>query len=129
MNVKTQPVANQKFEVVLHVVIHGKAKNLSLFTLEVQQAGIFYIDVLTEQLEQVIKNNCVSFLYPYLSQVVTNTIVQAGFPPVVLQPLQPAHQGITLEQFFNQTFNQKKESAEKTRQVEGVLEKGAQKPN
>ena len=89
MNIKTQSTAKNKYEVVLHVIIHGKAKNLSLFTLEVQQAGIFTIEVPTQQIEQMIKNNCVSFLHPYLSQVVTNAIVQAGFPPIVLQPLQP----------------------------------------
>jgi preprotein translocase subunit SecB len=108
MNIKTQAIATQKYEVVLHVIIQGKAKNLSLFTLEVQQAGIFTINVPAEQLEYFIKNNCVNFLHAYLSQVVTNAIVQAGFPPIVLQPLQPLiNQNLIKE---SETFNQKKES-------------------
>lgn len=89
MNIKTQAVAKDKYEVVLHVIIHGKAKNLNLFVLEVQQAGIFTLTVPASNVEEVIKNYCVGFLHPYLSQVVTNAIVQAGFPPIVLQPLQP----------------------------------------
>lgn len=89
MNIKTQAVAKDQFEVVSHVIIHGKAKNLSLFVLEVQQAGIFTLTVPSSMVEEIIRNHCVAFLHPYLSQVVTNTIVQAGFPPIVLQPLQP----------------------------------------
>ena len=45
MNTKTEAVAKDKYEVVLHVIIHGKAKNLSLFVLGVQQAGIFTLTV------------------------------------------------------------------------------------
>ena len=89
MNIKTNPIAKDQYEVVLHVIIHGKAKNLSLFVLELQQAGIFTLRVPVANVEEVIKNYCVGFLHPYLSQVVTNTIVQAGFPPIILQPLQP----------------------------------------
>jgi len=114
MNIKTQGVGKQKHEVVLDVIIHGKAKNLSLFTLEVQQAGIFTIDALPDQLEQIIKNNCVSFLHAYLSQVITNTILQAGFPPIVLQPV-----------IFNQEPLVRKDVLPETqiRIQEGVLDK------
>jgi preprotein translocase subunit SecB len=119
MNIKTQPIAANRYEVVMHVIINGKAKNLSLFVLEVQQAAIFTIDAPTTQIEQIIKNHCVAFLHPYLSQVVTNTIVQAGFPPIVLQPLQP----IIVQQT---PINQEKET---TVQIQGVLEKATRKPN
>jgi preprotein translocase subunit SecB len=104
MNIKTQTVANQKYEVVLHVIIHGKVKNLSLFTLEAQQAGIFTIEAPVSEIEQIIKTHCTSFLHAYLSQVVTNTITQAGFPPIILQPIidQESIQEHTL-------FNRKKE--------------------
>lgn len=121
MNIKTQSLSKNKYEVVLHVIIHGKAKNLSLFVLEVQQAGIFTIETPISQIEQVIKNNCVSFLHPYLSQSVTNAIVQAGFPPIVLQPLQPI---INQEAIQEQISNQKTESViESVKHAEGVLEK------
>ena len=109
---------------VLHVIIHGKAKNLSLFTLEVQQAGIFTINVPASQLEQVIKNHCVSFLHSYLSQVVTNAIIQAGFPPIVLQPLQPM-----ISQNIEQESLSMQKAAEPIKHVQGILEKETSKPN
>ena len=124
MNIKTQSIAKNKYEVVLHCIIHGKAKNLSLFTLEVQQAGIFTIEIPTQQIEQIIKNNCVSFLHQYLSQVVTNTIIQAGFPPIILQPLQPI---INQEQL---SANQNKPVAvELVKQAQRILENETPKPS
>jgi len=87
MNVKTQGVANQKYEVVLQAIVQAKSKNIILFVLEVQQAGIFTVEASAEQLEHIIKNTCVSLLYPYLNQVITNAVVQSGFPPLILQPM------------------------------------------
>lgn len=89
MNVKTQGVSINKFEVTLHAMIIGKSKNISLFNVDVQQSGIFTISVPQNQLEDIVKNYCVPILHPYLSQVVSNTIIQAGLPPIVLQPVQP----------------------------------------
>jgi len=89
MNIKTQGVGVNKFEVTLHAIINGKTKNLSLFNLDVQQSGIFTIDVPQNQMENIIKNYCVPMLHPYLAHVISTTIIQAGLPPVILQPFQP----------------------------------------
>lgn len=89
MNIKTQGVGVNKFEVTLHAIINGKSKNLSLFNLDLQQSGIFTIDVPQNQMESVIKNYCVPMLHPYLAHAISSTIIQAGLPPVILQPFQP----------------------------------------
>ncbi len=92
MNVKTQGVGNNKFEITLHAIINGKAKDISLFNLDVQQSGIFNINIsntTANQLEDMVRNYCVPVLHPYLAQVISNTLVQAGLPPVILQPFQP----------------------------------------
>lgn len=89
INVKTQGISLNKFEVTLNVIINGKIDNLSLFNLEIQQSGIFTINVSQDQLEVIVKNYCVPILHPYLSQVISNSMMQAGLPPVTLQPFQP----------------------------------------
>jgi preprotein translocase subunit SecB len=90
ISTKVQSVAENKYEVVLHAIVNGKAKNnISLFVLDVQQAGIFTVNAPASQLKQIIESNCTSFLHAYLSQTISNAIIQAGFPPVMLQPLQP----------------------------------------
>ena len=89
INVKTQGISLNKFEVTLNVIINAKIDNFSLFNLEVQQAGIFTINVPQNQLEDMVKNYCVPILHPHLSHVISSTIVQAGLPPIILQPAQP----------------------------------------
>lgn len=89
INVKTQGISLNKFEVTLNVIINGKIDNFSLFNLEIQQAGIFNINVPHNQLEDIVKNYCVPILHPYLSHVTSNSMIQAGLPPMMLQPFQP----------------------------------------
>lgn len=89
INIKTQGAGVNKFEVTLHAIINGKSKNLSLFNLDLQQSGIFTINVPQNQIESVIKNYCIPMLHPYLAHAISNTIIQAGLPPIILQPFQP----------------------------------------
>ena len=127
ISTKVQPMAANKYEVVLHAIVQGKAKNISLFVLDVQQAGIFTVNVPAAQLKQTIESNCASYLHVYLSQAISNTIIQAGFPPVVLQPLQPIiSQTENKEHRFNDA---KKSSAENVKYVQGIVENGTVKPN
>lgn len=127
ISTKVQPMAANKYEVTLHAIVQGKAKNISLFVLDVQQAGIFTVNVPAPQLKQTIEMNCASYLHVYLSQAISNTIIQAGFPPIVLQPLQPIiNQTETKEQRFNDT---KESSAEKVKYVQGIAESSTVKPN
>jgi preprotein translocase subunit SecB len=86
MNVKTQKLADDRYEVALHLIVQCRADNFSILTLEVQQAGIFTIDSSLNP-ETILTNDCVKTLHPYLSQTVANASMQAGFPPIVLQPL------------------------------------------
>jgi preprotein translocase subunit SecB len=127
ISTKVQPMAANKYEVVLHAIVQGKAKNLSLFVLEVQQAGIFTVNVPVSQLRQVIESNCASYLHVYLSQAISNAMIQAGFPPIVLQPLQPIiNQEVVQEQLSSQN---KEPSVESVKHTQGILEKGMSKPN
>ncbi len=115
ISTKIQTVAENKYEVVLHAIVNGKAKNVSLFVLEVQQAGVFIINAPASQLKQIIESNCANFLSAYLSQAISHAIIQAGFPPIVLQPSQPI--------INQQGSNQKKESFTNSGEnVKGVLE-------
>ena len=125
---KVQTIAANKYEVVLHAIVQGKAKNISLFVLDIQQAGIFTVNVPASQLKQTVEMNCASYLHVYLSQAISNTIIQAGFPPIVLQPLQPI---ISQSEIKEHRFNNTKESpAEDIKYIQGIVEEnGTVKPN
>ena len=127
ISTKVQPIAANKYEVVLHAIVQGKAKNISLFVLDIQQAGIFTVNVPSSQLKQTIEMNCASYLHVYLSQAISNTIIQAGFPPIVLQPLQPIIQEVTQEQ--SKYSDNKELSMENIKHEQRVLDKDIIKPN
>lgn len=133
VSTKVQPVSANKYEVTLHAIVQGKAKNLSLFVLDVQQSGIFIVNVPQEKLKQTIEINCASYLHVYLSQAISNAIIHAGFPPIVLQPLQPIiKQDLIREQNYNDNnYSDNNQSPnQNVKHVQGVVvDRDNKKPN
>lgn len=107
ISTKVQPVSSNKYEVTLHAIVQGKVNNLSLFVLEVQQSGLFLLNLPQEQIKQTIEVNCTNYLHVYLSQTISSAVIQAGFPPIVLQPLQPL---IKNDEIKEQNYANKQES-------------------
>ncbi len=74
------------YEAVLTVTVTGKVKEKTLFLVEVAQAGIFQILNLPQsELDAVLGVMCPNTLLPYARETVSNLLMRAGFPPVVLQ--------------------------------------------
>jgi preprotein translocase subunit SecB len=76
------------FQTVLTVTVTAKVKEKTLFLAEVGQAGIFVIRNIPESdMEPVLGIACPNILYPYVREVVSDMVSRAGFPPVVLTPV------------------------------------------
>ena len=76
------------FETVLTVTVTAKANEKTMFLVEVAQAGIFVArNIPAQELEQVLGIACPNILFPYVREVVSDTVVRAGFPPVILSPV------------------------------------------
>ena len=76
------------FETVLTVTVTAKAADKTMFLVEVSQAGIFVArNIPAQELEQVLGIACPNILFPYVREVVSDIVVRAGFPPVVLNPV------------------------------------------
>lgn len=74
--------------VELIVVVTAQYKEKTLFLVEVKQGGIFTIKGVDESmLSQVINIQCPTLLYPYASARVAELILQAGFMPYHLPPV------------------------------------------
>ena len=59
-----------------------------LFLNEVAQSGIFRLAHIPEQDVKVLLGiACPNILYPYAREAVSSCITRAGFPPVVLMPI------------------------------------------
>ena len=77
------------YEIVLTVTVTAKlAEDKTLFLVEVAQAGIFQIRNIPEaDLEPILGITCPNILFPYVRETISDMVSRAGFPPVLLNPV------------------------------------------
>lgn len=80
--------AENTYEVVLSVTVTCKLGDKTAYLAEVQQAGVFgLVGFDADNLQAVLATYCPHTLFPYARQVIADLILQGGFPPFVLQPI------------------------------------------
>lgn len=92
IEVQIQSAANAigegMFEVVLTVTVNAKQEEKAFFLVEVVKAGIFQIRNVPEQdMEPILAVACPNILFPYVRETISDAINRAGFPPVILAPV------------------------------------------
>lgn len=76
------------YEVAVTVTVTAKAGERTMFLAEAVQAGIFQIrNVPQTDLEPIIATVCPNILFPYVRETISDVINRAGFPPVLLAPV------------------------------------------
>ena len=76
------------YQTVLTVTVTAKVRDKTMFLVEVAQAGIFIArNIPAPDLEAVLAIACPNILFPYAREVVSDIVTRAGFPPVVLTPV------------------------------------------
>jgi preprotein translocase subunit SecB len=92
IEVQIQSAANTvgegMYEVALTVTVNAKKDETVFFLVEVVKAGIFQIrNVPQEDMEPILAVACPNILFPYARETVSDAINRAGFPPVILAPV------------------------------------------
>ena len=97
INTTASQIEENFFECVVTVTVTAKlADNRVVFLNEVSQAGIFRLENIPESdVNLLLGVACPNILFPYAREVVSSTVTRAGFPPVLLAP-------INFEAMFNQ---------------------------
>jgi preprotein translocase subunit SecB len=76
------------YQTMLTVTVTAKIGEKTLFLVEATQAGIFVArNIPTGELDAVLGIACPNILFPYIREVISDTVVRAGFPPVILSPV------------------------------------------
>jgi preprotein translocase subunit SecB len=76
------------YQTVLTVTVTAKVKDKTMFLVEAAQAGIFVArNIPSQELEPVLAIACPNILFPYVREVISEAVVRAGFPPVILNPV------------------------------------------
>ncbi|OGV71961.1 MAG: protein-export chaperone SecB [Methylophilales bacterium RIFCSPHIGHO2_02_FULL_57_10] len=76
------------FEAVVTITVTSKIQDKVVFLVEVAQAGIFQIrNVPEENISAILGITCPNILFPYAREAVSDMVTRAGFPPVLLNPI------------------------------------------
>ncbi|MEO5363869.1 MAG: protein-export chaperone SecB [Magnetococcus sp. DMHC-8] len=78
----------EHFEVVLHVTIKTLLGERTMFLVDLTYAGLFLLRHMPrELLTPMLAIECPAILFPYVRQIVADMIMQGGFRPLVLDPI------------------------------------------
>jgi preprotein translocase subunit SecB len=81
-------VGDNQYEVVLHIRIHAKRGDDTIFLAELDQAGVFAIQgYAPEETAALLGTQCPTTLFPYAREAVSSMVGKGGFPPLILQPI------------------------------------------
>ena len=76
------------YQCLLTVTVTAKLGDKTMFLVEAGQAGIFQIrNVPQQDLDPILSIACPNILFPYVRETISDTINRAGFPPVLLAPV------------------------------------------
>ena len=76
------------YELVLKLTVTAKLEDDTAFLVEVQQAGIFFIQgIEAEKLPRLLNTVCPQVLFPYAREVIDSCLIKGSFPPVMLPPV------------------------------------------
>jgi preprotein translocase subunit SecB len=81
-------IGDNLFEVVLHISVHAKKGDQTIFLTEIDQAGLFLISgYSTDQCNMLLGTQCPSTLFPFAREAISSLVGKGGFPPLILQPI------------------------------------------
>ncbi|THB68307.1 MAG: protein-export chaperone SecB [Gammaproteobacteria bacterium] len=88
LNNKSLKLDDQNYEVVLSITVTIKTADKVACLAEVHQAGIFLIKGFDEKtINEILGNYCLSILFPYSRETISELIQKGGFQPFYLQPV------------------------------------------
>lgn len=90
LEVAVNQLEKSTYEVALKLRAEGKSEEDTVFILELDYAGLFIIE--NEELSSSLKEaalsiNCPNLLFPYARHLVSNITRDAGYPPLMIAPI------------------------------------------
>lgn len=83
----SREVGAHEYEVTITLRISARHEEDTIFLIEMEQAGIFFIENVKEgRLAYLLAVNCPEILFPYARQVISDMVVSGGYPPLLLAP-------------------------------------------
>jgi len=81
-------VQENLFEVILNITVTVKVGEQTAYLVETSQAGLFGLNGFSEEeMGPMLGSFCPNTLFPYAREVVSDLVIKAGFPPMLLAPV------------------------------------------
>ena len=88
INASNRHLDGNRYEVTLRVTLEAKQGEEVALIVEVQQAGIFRLEGLDDELRtRVLATTCPATLFPYVRETADSLAVRGTFPPFMLAPM------------------------------------------
>jgi preprotein translocase subunit SecB len=85
---KASDLGNDLYEVVLSLTLTCTVGPRTAYLAEVEQAGVFGIAGFNDTDKAgILGSYCPNLLFPYARQVISSMVLEGGFPPFLLQPI------------------------------------------
>lgn len=76
------------FNVLLNVTVNGDLQDEKVFILELSYGSVVALqNIPNEHIEPVLMVEIPHMVFPYVRQIVSNTMANAGLPPLMLNPI------------------------------------------
>ncbi|KAB2883806.1 MAG: protein-export chaperone SecB [Pseudorhodoplanes sp.] len=88
INVNQKKLSDTDFEVELTIEGKAEAKGDVIFQFELAYAGIFRLqNVPPDAVQPIMYIECPRLLFPFAREIVSNTVRNGGFPPLMIDPI------------------------------------------
>lgn len=88
LSTESRALGDDMYQTGITVTVTAKAGDKTLFLVECTQSGVFRIqNVPQDQLPMVLGIGCPNIVFPYLRETVSDVVIRAGFPPLLLNPV------------------------------------------
>jgi preprotein translocase subunit SecB len=85
---RVEDLGDDLHEVVLTVTVTATIGDKTAYLAEVAQCGVFLISGFQDQAMHAVMNTmCPSTLFPYARRSISDLVIEGGFPPLTLQPV------------------------------------------
>ena len=76
------------YEGVLNATVTVQVEDKTVFLIEVQYAGLFgIVGFSEEERSYLLGSQCMTVMFPYAREVISDLTVRGGFPPLILSPV------------------------------------------
>ena len=75
------------FNVLLNINVNGNVQDEKVFILELSYGTVVSLNIPQEHIEPVLMVEIPHMVFPYVRQIVSSTMSNAGLPPLMLNPI------------------------------------------